>query len=189
MFILIILFNFNNLRYLNKNDGFLYKPIIFPFKNIYVLLDKSSGVESSINNKVISFKQSIILSSKIFVDTFDIILKWLIIPTLPPSGESIGQTNPHCELCNFLGPNDLDPAGNGNDNLLIWDNVPNVVSLFKSWTIPCLPEIFVPNRAPNDLDIYSIIEISKILFLLFSLINSDILSSSKEISVFLARYS
>ena len=39
--------------------------------------------------------------------------------TLPPSGDSVGHTKPHCELCNFLGPKDFDPGGNGFDNLLV----------------------------------------------------------------------
>ena len=49
--------------------------------------------------------------------------------------------------------------------------------------------MFVPNLAPNDLVIYSIIEISNILDLLLSLIKDDTLFSSNAISVFLARYS
>ena len=33
------------------------------------------------------------------------------------SGDSIGHTIPHCELCNLRGPNVFDDDGNGVDNL------------------------------------------------------------------------
>ena len=55
-----------------------------------------------------------------------------MIPTFPPSGDSVGQMNPHCELCSFLGPNDFDPAGKGVDNLRICYNVPSITFLLRS---------------------------------------------------------
>ena len=145
----------------------MWNPTSLPFRNT---LPSLIDVVSLIGIILWSNNASYIPFSSILIETLAMIVKWLMIPTFPPSGDSEGHTNPHCELWSFLGPIVLEPAGIGYDNLLIWDNVPNIDILFKSWTIPFLADIPVPNEAPNDLLILSIILLSNILLKFCSLI-------------------
>ena len=85
-------------------------PAQYPLTKTFVKTDNISGVQfSSICNSTFSFNQFTIKSRDTCLVTYVKIESCLCNPIFPPSGVSIGSSNPHCDPFKMRGPTNFAP--------------------------------------------------------------------------------